>query len=308
MAPREDLTFPSGDGHCAAWLYRPGGATADAGVPCVVMAHGFSLTRHDGLEPYAERLAEAGLAVLVFDHRHLGDSSGVPRQRFRANLQREDWAAAVRFARTLPGVDGGRLVLWGYSFSAAHALALAAGEPEGIAAVLVLCPFVDGLARALATPPRLTAWIVPRAIADALGRHTTIPVTAPPGERGAMTLPGEADGFARTVAPASPWHNRISPAIFLTVATIRPVRLAPRIRMPLWVGLGERDVTVSAKAVERLAARAPQGTLARYPYDHFEPLVGEGPARIAADQVAFLRAHGLATAPAPGPRAGAARP
>jgi pimeloyl-ACP methyl ester carboxylesterase len=274
------------------------------------MAHGFSLTRHDGLAGYAERLAAAGLAVLVFDHRHLGDSSGVPRQRFRAGLQREDWDSAVRFARTLPGVDGARLVLWGYSFSAAHALALAAAEPDGIAAVLVLCPFVDGLARALATPPALTAWIVPRAIADALGRHTTIPVTAPPGERGAMTLPGEADGFARTVAPGSPWHNRISPAIFLTVATIRPVRLAPRIRMPLWVGLGERDVTVSGRAVERLAARAPQGTLARNPYDHFEPLTGQAPDRIAADQVAFLRAHGVAAAPAAAPPAGpaAARP
>jgi pimeloyl-ACP methyl ester carboxylesterase len=292
---REDLTFPSGDGHCAAWVYRPNGA-ADA-APCVVMAHGFSLTRHDGLAPYAEVLAQAGLVVVVFDHRHLGDSSGVPRQRFRVGLQREDWRSAVAFARTLPGVDPGRLVLWGYSFSAAHALDLAAAEPEGIAAVLALCPFVDGLAAALGTPPRLTAWIVPRAIADALGRHTTIPVTAQPGERGAMTFPGEADGFARAVPPASPWHNRISPAIFLTVATIRPVRLASRIRMPLWVGLGERDVTVSRAGVERLAARAPHGVLARYPYDHFEPLVGDAPARIAADQAAFLRARGLAAAP-----------
>ncbi len=294
---REDLTFPSGDGHCAAWLYRPAAAPAGGDVPCVVMAHGFSLTRHDGLVPYAERLAAAGLAVLVFDHRHFGDSPGVPRQRFRAGLQHEDWRSAAAFARRLPGVDGRRLVLWAYSFAAVSALALAADEPEGIAAVLVLCPFVDGLARALATPPKLTAWIVPRALADALGRHTTIPVTAPPGERGAMTLPGEAEGFARAVAPSSPWQSRISPAIFLTVATIRPVRLAPRIRMPLWVGLGERDVTVPGRAVERLAARAPRGTLARYPYDHFGPLIGEAPGRVAADQVAFLRAHGLAGTP-----------
>ncbi|MBA2347532.1 MAG: alpha/beta hydrolase, partial [Solirubrobacterales bacterium] len=26
-----------------------------------------------------------------------------------------------------------------------------------------------------------------------------------------------------------------------------------------------------------------------YPYDHFDPFVGESPARIAGDQVAFLR-------------------
>ena len=304
---RDETTFPSGDGRCAAWVYRPAAATGSApgdARPCVVMAHGFALTRHDGLPAYAERLARAGLVVVVFDHRHLGDSSGLPRQRFRLGLQREDWRSAVAFARTLAGVDPGRLVLWGYSISAAHVLGLAAAEPAGIAAALVLAPFVDGLARALATPPRLTAWIVPRAIADALGRHTTIPVTAQPGRRGAMTLPGEADGFAGAVAEGGPWRNRISPAIFLTVAALRPVRLARRITMPLWVGLGERDVSVPRAGVERLAARAPQGVLARYPHDHFEVFLGDAPARIAADQIAFLRRHGLV----PGPAAPAASP
>jgi fermentation-respiration switch protein FrsA (DUF1100 family) len=199
---RQDLTFPSGDGSCAAWLYRPDAGPSGGDVPCVVMAHGFSLTRHDGLAGYAERLAGAGLLVLVFDHRHFGDSSGLPRQRFRKGLQEEDWRSAIAMRAPFRR-DPARIVLWGYSFSAAHALAIAASEPEGIAAVLTLCPFVDGLARALATPPPLTAWIVPRALADALGRHTTIPVTAAPGERGAMTFPGEADGFSRAVTPGS---------------------------------------------------------------------------------------------------------
>ena len=40
------------------------------------MAHGFSLTRHDGLAAYAEALAAAGAHVVVFDHRYLGDSGG----------------------------------------------------------------------------------------------------------------------------------------------------------------------------------------------------------------------------------------
>jgi dienelactone hydrolase len=57
---RVEVTFPSGGEHCAAWLYRPAGeATA-----CVVMAHGFSLTRHDGLTAYGQRLAAAGAAVV----------------------------------------------------------------------------------------------------------------------------------------------------------------------------------------------------------------------------------------------------
>ncbi len=99
------MTFASGDAHCAAWLYRPPSATAP--TACVVMGHGFSLTRHDGLAPYAERLADAGAAVLVFDHRYLGDSGGEPRQRLRTGAQREDWRNAVAFARSLDGVDPG---------------------------------------------------------------------------------------------------------------------------------------------------------------------------------------------------------
>jgi pimeloyl-ACP methyl ester carboxylesterase len=72
MFKREDAGFPAGSVSCAAWLYRPDSApvsaATEAGAPCVVMAHGFSLTRHEGLDAYAERLAAAGASVLAFAH------------------------------------------------------------------------------------------------------------------------------------------------------------------------------------------------------------------------------------------------
>jgi pimeloyl-ACP methyl ester carboxylesterase len=256
------------------------------------MAHGFSLTRHDGLAPYAERLASAGAAVLVFDHRHLGDSGGEPRQRFRKREQLADWRAAVAFARGLQGVDPAQIVLWGFSFSGGHVVQTAAADPQ-LAATIALCPMIDGLARVLGTSPRVSAWLVPRALADQLGRHNLVPVTGQPGELAAMTLPGEADGFHAAVPAGSPWRNEISPGLFLTVALHRPVTLARRLQVPLWVGLGERDVSVSRRAVERLASRAPRGELHRYPYDHFGAFLGDGPERVAADQIDFLRRRGL---------------
>jgi dienelactone hydrolase len=256
------------------------------------MAHGFSLTRHDGLPAYAERLAAAGAAVLVFDHRYLGDSGGEPRQRVRTGAQREDWRAAVRFARGLELVDPRRIALWGFSFSGSHVVETALADSR-IAAVLALCPMVDGLPRALVTPPALSAWLVPRALADQLGRPNLVPVTAQPGGHAAMTLPGEADGFHASIPEGSPWRNEISPGLFLSIAMIRPVRKARRLRAPLWAGLGERDVSVSDKAVQRLAERAPRGELHRYPYDHFGAFLGEGPERVATDQVDFLRRNSL---------------
>lgn len=291
MGERIDLEFPSGQGSCVAWVYRPGEARSRPG-PCVVMGHGFSLTRHDGLPAYAERLAAAGATVLVFDHRHLGDSPGEPRQRFRKKAQREDWRAAVQAARSLDGVDPEQIVLWGFSFGGGHAVETAAADGR-IAAVIALAPFVDGLARVLATPLPTVAWILPRSVADRAGRHNLIPVTGPAGAKAAMAFPGEADGFAAVVAPGSPWRNEISPGVFLTVGLHRPVAKAKKVTCPLWVGLGEKDISVSGKAVARLAVRAPKGELHRYPYDHWEPCAGDAPERVAADQIAFLTRQGL---------------
>lgn len=284
--PREDVEIESDGSSLAAWFYPA--RTDEPSAPCVVMAHGFSMTRADGLEEYAERFAQAGSHVLVFDHRYLGDSGGQPRQRFRIGDQQRDWRHAVAYARTRPEVDPASIVLWGFSFSGGHVAALLARGLD-VRAALVLCPFADGLARVLATPLALIAWILPRALLDLLGRHLTIPVTGPPGSHGAMTLPGESDGFAASRRPGSRWRNEISPAVFVTVGLFRPVRGASKIRPPLWVGRCADDITVSAKAVGRLAEQAPGGELHELPGDHFAPFTGESTEAVLASQVEFLR-------------------
>ena len=61
MSQREDIRIPSDGEQLAAYVYRP--AAADRDMPCVVMAHGFSGTRDDGLPAYAEAFRAAGYAV-----------------------------------------------------------------------------------------------------------------------------------------------------------------------------------------------------------------------------------------------------
>ena len=285
MVEREDVWFTSGGDRCAAWWYPPEPVSAPSGG-VVVMANGFSLTRHDGLPAFAERFASAGYSVLLFDHRYLGDSGGEPRQRFRIGAQEEDWRNAVAYARGREG-GSGKLIVWGYSFAGAHASRIAA-ERDDVAAALLLCPLADGLPRVLETPPALSAWVLPRAVRDVAGRHNLIPVTGQPGERAAMTFPGEADGFAATVGPESPWRNAISPGVFTTVGAHRPLRWAKRISCPAWIGLGEHDVTVDGRAIERFSERAPDSELHRYPWNHFGPFVAEETDRVATDQLEFL--------------------
>ena len=65
---RIEVAFPSHGSKCAAWLYYP--ADSDCDVACVVMAHGFSLTRHDGLALYAEAFARAGVGACLRPSLH----------------------------------------------------------------------------------------------------------------------------------------------------------------------------------------------------------------------------------------------
>lgn len=293
---REDLTFTSGGERIAAWFYPAAGRAEGERTTCVVMANGFSMTRHDGLPAYAEALSAAGAGVLVFDHRHLGDSGGEPRQRFRAKEQLEDWRNAIAYVRGRDDVDPAKVVGWGFSFSGGHVTKLLLRPEVGLAAGLLVAPFVDGPRRVLSSPPKLVAWILPRAALDMAGRHLTIPVTDQPGAHAAMTLPGEADGFDRAVPASSPWRNEISPGLFLTVALHAPWIRARKIGVPIWIALGERDVSAPRQGIEQLAKRAPHAELHRYDHDHFDPFVGAEPAKLAAGQVDFLRRNGLLAA------------
>ena len=102
MGDREELFFPSGTERCHAWLYLPAEATAATPAPVLVMGHGLGAIKQMRLAAFAERFQAEGYACLVFDYRHFGQSGGEPRELLSIAKQREDWRAAVAFARTLP--------------------------------------------------------------------------------------------------------------------------------------------------------------------------------------------------------------
>jgi dienelactone hydrolase len=81
-----EIDFKVNGVRCAGTLYRPSGATAP--LPCVVMGHGLTLTRRDGIPAYAQRFAANGIAAFAFDYRHWGDSEGEPRRWFAGATRR----------------------------------------------------------------------------------------------------------------------------------------------------------------------------------------------------------------------------
>jgi uncharacterized protein len=69
-------------------------------------APGIAMSRGSGvqlqIEPYAEYFAEAGFAVVLYDHRGFGLSDGAPRREVNPYVQLPDWRDAISFAATQP--------------------------------------------------------------------------------------------------------------------------------------------------------------------------------------------------------------
>jgi pimeloyl-ACP methyl ester carboxylesterase len=133
---RHNVTFDSEGTYLQGWAYAP---DSEAPWPLVVMAHGFSATRHMSADNYAEAFRGAGFAVLLYDHLGFGDSSGEPRRQVNPWIQARGYRDAVSYGRTLEGVDASRVALWGDSFSSGVALAVA-GIDERVAALVAQVP------------------------------------------------------------------------------------------------------------------------------------------------------------------------
>ncbi len=289
---RQDITFISQGLKCAAWLYKPEVA---APYPAVIMAHGFAGTRPIRLDAYAERFANEGFCVIVFDYRHFGDSEGMPRQILDIKKQLDDWRAAIAFVQKLAEVDQERIALWGTSFSGGHVVSMAAEHPE-IAACVSQVPFLDGIAVARNTPFSQTLGLASAAIKDEFSRIQgkdpyCIPVVGLPGTLAAMTTPDAEGGYKELVPDDAGWKNEVAARIFLRIGLYRPLQKAHDVTCPFLVCLADKDhITPVAPALEAVD-RAPQGELRRYPLEHFEIYIGEGFEEAVVDQIEFLKRH-----------------
>ena len=284
---RHDLTFAVNGDECAAWLYPAAGTPPEA--PVVVMAHGLSGTRRDRLGPFAERFAAAGFAALVFDHRGFGDSGG-ERDLFEPKRQLGDWAAAIAFARSLPGIDRARVATFGSSMGGGNALAAAAEDSE-VAAAISQVPFLDIVRQA----HRSSLGVRVRMLGAAV-RGDHLAAVGQPDEAALINAPGGEEGWRRVVSIGedSRWRNRVS-SRWLLGRPFRPARHATKLHCPWLVCVGEADRVAKPAPAISAARRAPNGELRTYPgVDHFDIYDGPAHEALVADQLDFLRRHLLA--------------
>jgi pimeloyl-ACP methyl ester carboxylesterase len=288
MLRTDALIFSDGTG-CAAWVYRPDG---DHVHPMVVMAHGFSATREQRLDAYAERFCAVGIGVLLFDYRHFGASGGEPRQLLDIGRQHADFRAAISHARAIDWVDPDRVALFGSSFSGGHVIAVAARDAR-IAAVVSQCPFTDGLASLPALGIRNIARATVAGVRDQLGALASrqpyyIPAVGTPGAFAVMSTADSQPGFAAITPKETGWVNRVAGRIALRVGLYRPGRAAARVTCPILFCVCDGDSVAPASQTLKHASGAPRGEVKRYPVGHFEIYVGEPFEQAVTDQTEFL--------------------
>ncbi len=288
---REKVHFTSGNAECAAWLY-PGGNGG-----CVVMAGGFAVTKEPGTDLFARRFHEAGFTVLAFDHRHLGESGGEPRQVVRIREQLADWQAAIAHARGLPGVDPARVAIWSFSLTGGHIFIVAARDP-GLAAAIAQSPNADGPAAsrnaARFTTRSALLRFTGRALADALGSLVgrpprLVPTTGEPGTVALLSTPDALDGWRRRVLQPD-WQQEVAARSALRATVYRPGRFASRVRCPLLVVACDDDQSALAAPAVRAAGAAPRGELVRLPGGHYAPFLDAHEQAVEAE-LAFLQRH-----------------
>jgi len=292
-AERRKVNFPSGDTTCAAWHY-PGHNGA-----CVVMAPGGGVPKDPGTDTFAAALHAAGFSVLAFDYRRLGESGGRPRQVIRIREQQADWQAAIDFAATLPHVDPAKLVIWGYSLSGGHVLAVAAKSPQ-LAAAIAHAPVADGVAASLHAMryqrPFAALRLTGRGVLDALGglfgrNPQLVPLAGEPGTVAMLTTPDALDADrAFSSADRPGWTNEIAARSALRIGCYRPGRRARRIQCPLLVIVHDGDRSALPKPGIRAAKRAPNGVAVHLPGGHYGGYLDSHQQAVAI-QLSFLACH-----------------
>lgn len=263
-SPLRDVTFAGGAVRLAGVLGLPG-----AGVPAragVVLVGGSGPTDRDNdtfFPPLRRHLLDAGIAVLSYDKRGVGASSGDWRDSTLTDLA-ADASAALGFLRSASGVRADTVGLFGHSEGGWVVLRAASGRDDVPWVVTTGCPAVSPAAQER------------HALAVRLRKTGT-------GNRDALAL------YDRLVEAGR------SGADFATARRLVEAAGAPPELDPFWAGMDERLWTF----VRRKQDHDPAADLHRLRCPHLAVFGGDDPLVPVADS---LRVLGAAACRADRPR------
>lgn len=257
----------------------------------ILMAHGLGGEKICGLTEFAEYYHSLGYQVCVFDHRGFGESSGVVKYLVDKNSQLSDWNTVIQYLKQQLNLDAEHLILWGYSFSGAHALSLSA--QQSFKAVIANFPHVDGLASLTLYPKKYLLPATLLAAKDLLamrfGQAQYIPIVA----KNSVAVLGGADcydGYHSLIPEHMAWENEVPARIIATIGLYRPIQEVRKIRHPVLLIGAKNDSLIPIQSTRKTAKRIKQSTYAEENCGHFDLFHEPYRSRILKEHVQFLSA------------------
>ena len=242
--------------------------------PVLIMAHGFAGLRQFKLIQYAQRFAQAGFAVVLFDYRCWGGSTGKPREMVSVRQQLEDWYAVIAHIKLFPLVDGHHLFLWGTGLSGGYVLKLAS-ELNGIRAAIAQVPFVDGNASSKIYPIQHMAQALKLSSQDLMAAKVgrigkTMPVVHPY----ALSFYPSQDsyqGYMSIVDSNYYWSGEVPARAMLDIIRFRPITTARSIKIPVLFIAAKKDAIIPIEISRETATNmAPYVEYHEWNMTHFD--------------------------------------
>ena len=288
----EPLYVSNNDETLAADFYLPKAKTKPA---VILMAHGFAGLRQFKLVQYAQRFAQAGYAVILFDYRYWGGSTGKPRELISLNAQLDDWKTMIQFASNCKLIDRRRIVLWGTSLSGGYALSLAA-DLKNIQAVMVQMPYVDGAETAKLYPLQRYPEALKRSSQDYMGSKMGLVVKTLPvvDQHNLCFLPTSDSyyGFHSIVNPDYYWSGEVPARVFFNLMRYRPIQFVRKINIPVLFIAAKNDSLIPLASSREAATNiAPFVSYHEWEMKHFDAYHGIWFEKAITTQLEFLHQH-----------------
>ncbi|EPL0952462.1 alpha/beta hydrolase [Acinetobacter baumannii] len=288
----EPLYVPCDQEMIAADFYIPKTNNKSA---VIIMAHGFAGLRQFKLIQYAQRFAQAGYAVILFDYRYWGGSTGKPREMISINSQLEDWKTMIQYASTCKFIDNRRIVLWGTSLSGGYALSLAS-ELKNIQAIMVQIPYVDGAETAKLYPLQRYPQALKLSSQDYMGSKMGLnPKRLPVVDQYKLCFMPTADsyyGYLSIVNPDYYWSGEVPARVFFNLMRYRPIQLVRQINIPVLFIAAQHDSLIPIESSREAATNIdPFVSYHEWDMKHFDIYHGSWFEKAVTTQLEFLHQH-----------------
>ena len=299
----EKIEFGSHGDRLIGWLFLP--VHTSKPVAGVVILGPFGFIKEMSPAQYGSRLAEAGLAALIFDPRGSGESDGAIRRLEDPRLKVEDLKSATTYLAQRPEINPKRIGALGICQGCSEVLASASEDPRLRALALISGQYIyptnlEGFfaKSGIGLKARIARGREAKARFELTGIVDYLPVVGEGDPTVALPWQEIYDWYypwtTQKWGEPSRWENRYAVMSDAFVWTFNVENYAKEVRQPTLVVHGERSdggVTAAQHVFERLGASdkrlsiIPQTFHTRF-YD--DPLV-VGPA--AAEAADWLTSH-----------------